>query len=100
MVRIKLLVRIIPEDVYVRDVESPTQLPATLLLENEMRLKQVVNDPENVTIGMLANEIKANFQRTIRELVVPSAGHSYLSFTNLSFPQSSRRHQIPQRWRD
>jgi hypothetical protein len=94
MVRIKLLVRIIPEGAYIRDVESPTQSPASLQLENEKRLKIVVNDPEDVTIGMLANEIKANFQRTTRELDIPSAGHFPVTFTNFSFPQSSRRYQI------
>lgn len=67
MVRVKLIVRIIPENVYVRDVESPTQSSAKFPLVDEKKLLHVVQDPESISIGTLANEIKDVFQRINQE---------------------------------
>jgi hypothetical protein len=50
MVRLKVIARIVHEEVNVKDAESSTQSPA-----------------ENVSIGILANQIKARFQRINRE---------------------------------
>lgn len=69
MVRVKLIVRVIPEDVYIRDLESRTQPSVTHLLAEEKRLLQVVDDPERTSIGVVANEIKSTFQKINRDLL-------------------------------
>lgn len=73
MVRVKLLVRIIPEDVYLKDAESPApSSPANFSVTKEKRLLEVVRDPESVSIGILANRIRETFQRINHESVVAS----------------------------
>lgn len=69
MVRVKLLVKIIPEDVYLRDVESHSQPRAKFPLAEEKRLLQVVPEPESISIGVLANQIRETFQRINHESV-------------------------------
>jgi hypothetical protein len=93
MVRIKLIVRVIPEGVYINAVEPPIEFP------EEKRLLKMVNEPENVSIGKLVNEIKEMFQRINQESVLPRAGSMSSSLTNRPFLQASREYQIPQRWR-
>lgn len=56
MVRIRLYVKIIPEDVYLKDVESPTPTPATKSLPQEKLALHLVAEPERMTIGTLANK--------------------------------------------
>lgn len=77
MVRIKIIARVIPEDVYMKYVESHTGLPATLRLTEEKRLVLMVNDPEKESIGVLANRIKGSFQNINHELVVSSEDHNF-----------------------
>lgn len=71
MVRVKLCVRIIPEDVYIRDIESSTPQPKHILLPQEKRLLQPVDDPQNVSIGLLANIIKSTFRNINHGSVLP-----------------------------
>ena len=68
MVRVKLIVRVIPENVYLQGVKSTASRLVT-----EKRLLQIVDEPEHVLIGSLANEIKDTFQRINHELVISSA---------------------------
>ena len=68
MVRVKLIVRVIPENVYLQGVKSTASRLVT-----EKRLLQIVDEPEHVLIGSLANEIKDTFQRISHELVISSA---------------------------
>lgn len=105
MVRIKIIARVIPEDVYNKDLESPTQTstaqtPVAQLLEGENRILVMVNDPKEESIGMLANEIKGSFQRINHESVTSSAGQpAPLSTANLLFLQSAWGYQVFERWR-
>ena len=70
MVRIRVFARVIPEDVYVRDIESSTPSRSTLPLENEKKLMEVIDDPEKVSVGCLVNQFKETFRRIHRESVV------------------------------
>ncbi len=70
MVRIRVFARIIPEDVYVKNIESATPSRSTLPLENEKKLMEVVEEPEKVSIGCLVTEYKRTFQRLYRESVI------------------------------
>lgn len=70
MVRIRVYARIIPEDVYVSDIESSTPLRSTLPLANEKKLMEVVREPEKVSVGCLVNEFKETFRRLHRESVL------------------------------
>jgi hypothetical protein len=67
MVRLKVIARIIHDEVNVKDAESSTQSPANLSLSDEKKLIEMVDEPENISIGILANQIKARFQRINRE---------------------------------
>lgn len=53
----------IPEKVYLADIESTSPAPFTARLPGEKRLLQVVRDPENVTLGAFANSVKQAYER-------------------------------------
>lgn len=60
MVKLIVIVRCVPEDVYLRSLESPipTQQP------DVKKFKLVVRDPEQWYIGRLAIEIKTRYEST------------------------------------
>jgi hypothetical protein len=70
-VRVRLIVSIIAEDVYVGALESATpsatQSPANSLAMTGKKLLYLPQDPKIETIGFLANDIKLVFQRMYRE---------------------------------
>jgi hypothetical protein len=63
MVRLKMYARIIPEEVYLDNLTSPTPMPKGLPLPEEKKLLHPVDDPRAISVGILANEIKERFQR-------------------------------------
>ena len=71
VVRVRLIVSVIAEDVYVRALESATpsatQWPATFPAANGKKLLYLPQDPKSETIGFIANDIKLVFQRMYRE---------------------------------
>ncbi len=71
MVRIRVYARIIPEDVYLKNLESSTPSRSTIPLTNEKQLMVVVEEPEKVSVGSLVIEFKQTFQRLFHESVVP-----------------------------
>lgn len=58
MVKLIVIARCIPEDVYLRSLESPLNLQ----LVGEKKFPVVVREPEDWPIGRLANEIKARYE--------------------------------------
>ncbi|ERF76583.1 hypothetical protein EPUS_05856 [Endocarpon pusillum Z07020] len=67
MVRIRVFARVIPEDVYLRDIGSSTPSRPILALENEKKLMEVIDNPEKVSIGCLVNQFRETSQRLYRE---------------------------------
>lgn len=63
MVKLVVIVRCVPEDVYLRSLESPVPVKEH---PEEKKFKLVVREPEQWYIGRLANEIKTRYQSTYR----------------------------------
>lgn len=59
MVKLLVIARVIPEDVYLRYVEQ--NVPITSVLEKKFRVP--VRDPESWYVGRLAVEIKNCYER-------------------------------------
>lgn len=59
MVKLIVIARVIPEDIYLRSIEQ--DIPVSSVLEKKFRVP--VRDPETWYIGRLANEIKNSYER-------------------------------------
>lgn len=59
MVKLIVIARCIPEDVYLRSLESPVHISQ---LTGEKKFPVVVREPEEWPIGRLANEIKTRYE--------------------------------------
>lgn len=57
MIKLIVIARCIPEDVYLRSLEQPTPV-----LAGEKKFSVVVRDPESWYIGRLAIEIKSRYE--------------------------------------
>lgn len=66
MVRIKLTVYVIAEDVYLRSLDAPAPPTSLTPLRGEKKLVHMVSEPEQMTVGLLVNEIKQRYQNIYR----------------------------------
>lgn len=57
MIKLIIIARCIPEDVYLRTLEAPAPV-----FPGEKKFSIVIRDPETWYIGMLANEIKNRYE--------------------------------------
>lgn len=68
MVKLIVIVRCVPEDVYLRSLESP---PIPTKHPDVKKFKLVVREPEQWYIGRLAIEIKTRYESTYRRYGLP-----------------------------
>ena len=73
MVKLRVAVRVIPEDAYLSSVESrASKLPG------EKKFPVIIRDPDEWYIGSLANEVASRYQklykRSVCDCVTPKCG--------------------------